>query len=152
MTDGRGQIGIVLTSRLRVMTLASVAFLAASTSFLTRAWACRCSEPTPRRAYTMGEIVVLGSVESQEKRSDVSVATFVVDHAWKTDVSQRIKITFGKECSFVLENAGRYLLYATRIGDSSFAVRRCRGNRSYSSAGAALKWLRANGRESRVLK
>jgi len=127
----------------------STAILAAL-SLSRSAAACRCVDPSAGRAYALGDLVVLGSVESQEQRGEVSVATFVVERAWKLNVPRRIKIIFGGACPFPLQTSGRYLLYGTRIDAKAFGTRRCRGNRPYAQAGAPLDWLRRHGTEAVV--
>jgi hypothetical protein len=114
--------------------------------------ACRCVEPSAARAYADGDVVVLGSVESIETDGDLSIATFAVERAWKRDVAERIKIAFGRDCSFPLETSGRYLIYARRAVDGSFGTRRCRGDQAYANAGQKIAWLRKHGKASAVVK
>lgn len=114
------------------------------------ATACRCLEPSLRRAYALGDVVVLGSVESVDLHGEIPVVTFLVERAWKSNVPKRIRVAFGKTCAFSLQTSEKYLLFGTRIDTNSFGTRRCRGDRPYGEARAALDWLRRHGKEALV--
>jgi len=136
---------------LSLSALTATAFLQLALLFPVDASACRCVEPTARRAYSMADVVVLGTVESLVAEGDLSVATLVVERAWKSSVPRRIKIAVGKSCGFPLDQAGRYLLFVTRGRGDTFCTRRCSGNHPQSEAGETLRWLAKSGRESQVL-
>lgn len=135
------------------MTAHGCAFLVGVLCFVASsppAEACRCVEPSAAKAYALGDVVVVGRVESVEKHGDLFVATLAVERAWKGDVANRIRIVFGGTCSFVLETLERYLLYPTRAGDGSYGIRRCRGDQLYGRAARPLAWLGKHGKASLV--
>ena len=118
-------------------------------------WACRCLEPAnTARAYRNAAAVVRASVSSVEGVGDSPTgaqAVITVKEAWKTDITEELKVSTSTTCAFDFHPDSEYLLYLYPGSEKGqWITRICVGNRPVTEAAKSLNWLRRHARKASI--
>ena len=129
----------------------ALAALAATATFSTAAWACRCAPLTPAAAYRMADAVLLVEVAaSNDVERYRRVYTVDVQRAWKRGLgASRTIATRRMTCMLDLAPGGTYLVYVTRPRGGMAESTSCSGSLPLAQAGPAIAWLDRNGKVAR---
>ena len=113
------------------------------------AFACTCMPPTPARAYSGADAVVLGRIVSVAEHGPFGAqATFAVQQAWKATVQSTIQVVTDGPCAASLPLGQEQLVFLGRI-EGGYATGACSGNQRGEDAGVFLTWLGQNARPTR---
>jgi hypothetical protein len=115
------------------------------------AWACRCTETSPRYSYDTADAVAVVRIEEVAVLADGALrAKATVVQTWKSALPGSIQVFTGDDCAYPLDRGGTHLLYLRRSKSGELGTYRCWGNRPEGDAARSLQWLATNGRRAAV--
>jgi hypothetical protein len=134
-----------MPNRWIISTLLCVATGGVSLGTAEKAFACRCREPAPPRAYRAAQSVVYGtivSVRRENQGADV-VYVFEVAESWKRPLEPEITVHSGTTCSFEANAGEKYVIFLKQYKAETLETAQCMGNTPEAKAGALLVYLRS---------